>query len=139
MPRLLPLSTFAASMEAKDRWGSEGAVHTVRVVDSTKRFKLDYRVGVLRRGRYLDYGRGVTWEAALNQADRAEARRKIAAALEQGRSTKEAEAAFSAFPLEPIRNHAVKLSDHSQQLLADLVREFSGRPKLARHSKEAEL
>jgi hypothetical protein len=59
-----------AKYRAIELFGPNGTARTVRYVDTMGHYRLDYRVGICVRGRYEDYGRGSSFDAAFDQVQK---------------------------------------------------------------------
>lgn len=64
------MQTFEARDIARELYGPNGCARAVRYINSQGHFAFDYRIGVFENHRYVDYARGVNYEACIRQAEK---------------------------------------------------------------------
>jgi hypothetical protein len=71
------MNTLEARSRAQDLLGPDGTAHMVKYTNAAGHYAFEYRVGLQRRGVFIDRFRGTSYDACFDQARRKHERRPL--------------------------------------------------------------
>lgn len=102
------MTTGEACHYAKEIFGQAGCAHTVKYVDGRGHFALDYRIGVLESGKFVDRYRGRSYEACFDQYQRESFVKTMKKEHSAEKRQKDVSAAIASAGTQAMRKHSFK-------------------------------